>query len=349
MVDKCPNCGQPGRPGARFCTSCGFRLPERPVEPEPSPLSRSPFATTSTVAASWWPSSAPSGAQLETAGETAPSDPAEGGQDAAPMSADAAASSDTQAAPSEESVPAPTVASSETGPLAAEPETATESGEPAPFPAWPSFPTYGSSSSQPASTWDTAPAADAGQSSEPEDLAAAVDQLAGVPMSESPPVEPSPVEPAIAEAALVEPPPVIAEEFEAPPWIEPPAAAAAPTEAFGEAPAPVVPDDALARAQSLVDELKTLLPTLAGPAPAAAPEDHSGLVQELTQARADATAPQSRFDALMAVVETAKERPRDIDVMLDLSRHVEAIAALKDSYDRCLGAIDAAVSHLKAE
>lgn len=29
LMEQCPNCGQPIRPTARFCTSCGFRLPER--------------------------------------------------------------------------------------------------------------------------------------------------------------------------------------------------------------------------------------------------------------------------------------------------------------------------------
>src|SRR5438046_890763 len=81
MVDKCPNCGQPSRPGARFCTSCGFRLPDRPVEPEPSPLTRSPFATTSTVAASWWPSSASTG-QAESSATNGAEPTAEGTQSA---------------------------------------------------------------------------------------------------------------------------------------------------------------------------------------------------------------------------------------------------------------------------
>ncbi|MBW3633469.1 MAG: zinc ribbon domain-containing protein [Chloroflexi bacterium] len=27
MMERCPNCGTPGRPGAKFCTTCGFRFP----------------------------------------------------------------------------------------------------------------------------------------------------------------------------------------------------------------------------------------------------------------------------------------------------------------------------------
>ena len=46
-MNRCPNCAAQNRDGAKFCTSCGFRLPsEAPV----APLSdRSPFATTSTM------------------------------------------------------------------------------------------------------------------------------------------------------------------------------------------------------------------------------------------------------------------------------------------------------------
>ena len=27
-MERCPNCGTPGRPGAKFCTTCGFRFPD---------------------------------------------------------------------------------------------------------------------------------------------------------------------------------------------------------------------------------------------------------------------------------------------------------------------------------
>jgi hypothetical protein len=46
-MNRCPNCAAQNREGAKFCTSCGFRLP---VESAPLITSeRSPFATTSTV------------------------------------------------------------------------------------------------------------------------------------------------------------------------------------------------------------------------------------------------------------------------------------------------------------
>ncbi len=51
-MDRCPNCDAAVRPNAKFCTSCGFRLPNPepvlPVEPTDRPEGwRSPFSTTS--------------------------------------------------------------------------------------------------------------------------------------------------------------------------------------------------------------------------------------------------------------------------------------------------------------
>jgi hypothetical protein len=237
-----------------------------------------------------------------------------------------------------EAVPTPTQtgeeASSESG--AVESEAPAPAAEPAPMPAWPSFPSYGSSFGQPASTWEQP----APQSAEEEDLAAAVDQMAGGPVSD---VTAEVLE---AESAPKEAPSGMAEEFEAPPWVEP-EVAAAPAETGVSLPS-TAPDGALERAQSLVDELKSLLTALAVPSPAAPAIDVSQLVSDLSRARDEATSSQGQLDALMSVVESARERPRDIDVMLDLSRQVEAIAALKAGYDRCLGAIDETLARLKS-
>ncbi len=50
-MNRCPNCGAQNRDGAKFCTSCGFRMPA-PDASKPAATAtaeRSPFATTSTV------------------------------------------------------------------------------------------------------------------------------------------------------------------------------------------------------------------------------------------------------------------------------------------------------------
>jgi hypothetical protein len=35
-MEHCPNCGTPGRPGAKFCTTCGFRFPGDASDGEPA-------------------------------------------------------------------------------------------------------------------------------------------------------------------------------------------------------------------------------------------------------------------------------------------------------------------------
>jgi hypothetical protein len=35
-MEHCPNCGTPGRPGAKFCTTCGFRFPGEASDTEPA-------------------------------------------------------------------------------------------------------------------------------------------------------------------------------------------------------------------------------------------------------------------------------------------------------------------------
>ena len=35
-MERCPNCGTPGRPGAKFCTTCGFRFPGEASDSEPA-------------------------------------------------------------------------------------------------------------------------------------------------------------------------------------------------------------------------------------------------------------------------------------------------------------------------
>jgi hypothetical protein len=67
-MNRCPNCAAQNRDGAKFCTSCGFRLPA-----ESAPLitsDRSPFATTSTVPpyAAPMPESAPDAAPPDDSG-----------------------------------------------------------------------------------------------------------------------------------------------------------------------------------------------------------------------------------------------------------------------------------------
>ena len=47
MMERCPNCGTPARPGAKFCTTCGFRFPGDASDVE-SGHEHTTVATTST-------------------------------------------------------------------------------------------------------------------------------------------------------------------------------------------------------------------------------------------------------------------------------------------------------------
>ena len=46
-MERCPNCGTPARPGAKFCTTCGFRFPGDTSDGEPG--NEQTETTTSTV------------------------------------------------------------------------------------------------------------------------------------------------------------------------------------------------------------------------------------------------------------------------------------------------------------
>ncbi len=110
----------------------------------------------------------------------------------------------------------------------------------------------------------------------------------------------------------------------------------------------------LARARELLDELQRLLPVLATPAasPASAggeraegvgAEGTSGLVaDELAAARAEG------FDTtdLRRALEAAQGRPRDVDTMLDLVGRIEPMLAALDAHDRLVAAVDRALSQL---
>lgn len=66
-MERCPNCGAPARPGAKFCTTCGYRLPVAPPVIPPADPSDS---ATSSAAASW--PSPPAQASENAATEQAP-------------------------------------------------------------------------------------------------------------------------------------------------------------------------------------------------------------------------------------------------------------------------------------
>jgi hypothetical protein len=81
MMERCPNCGTPARPGAKFCTTCGFRFPGDGSDGE-SGHEHTTVATAATsdeepglfpgAATDGWPAPPPP-AEMEPAGWEAPS------------------------------------------------------------------------------------------------------------------------------------------------------------------------------------------------------------------------------------------------------------------------------------
>lgn len=354
MVDTCPNCGQPSRAGARFCTSCGFRLPDRSVDSDSAPLARSPFATTSTVAASMWPSSAKSDPSASTESPMpepfAPQTVGEEGHSALPdeIALPGPAPSEQPAEPIGSDVPvdgAPTepVEEAEHG---TESPTGTESD--LSYPVWPSFPSYGETDNRAAPAWsaqDVLAATNEPDNASEGTVESHVDDAyvtQSAPDSASSESESDPIAAFVGRYGA---------SYQ--PTASPDDAIAAPAPAVEHENIPVMveattenPAEPLERAQALLAELGALLPTLGTGAVASSTDASSDIVESLAAARSD---DESEFDALIEAVAAVRARPRDIDVVLDLARHVESIVSLKERYDQSQAAINAALSRFDTE
>jgi hypothetical protein len=104
--------------------------------------------------------------------------------------------------------------------------------------------------------------------------------------------------------------------------------------------------DPAARALALIDELRALVPQLT--AEAAAEIDAEAIAADLEAAiRPAADEPAGEQEGLRTALLTARERPRDIDTMLDLVGRVDAVLALLDAHDRAVAAIERAVRSLR--
>jgi hypothetical protein len=102
--------------------------------------------------------------------------------------------------------------------------------------------------------------------------------------------------------------------------------------------------DAVARAVRLLDELRQTISEI-GPSSAV---DLSGVISDLEVAvnppgamAADDVA--ELRDALVA----ARERPRDVDTILDLTTRIDAMLALVIAYDRTIAAIERSLEALR--
>lgn len=329
-MDRCPNCGATVRVGAKFCTTCGMRLPEPAATASTNEeTSRSPFDSTSTVASRWPARSVYA--------------PAEPGSTEAPAEAAAPASDELTEAPAEpEATASPEFAEpvstwgawSPPPPPAVEteePAAASDAAEPA---AWgasepateePPAEEFQSSATEveaePAdevvsSTWGRSGETDFLQLPEQPDPAAwksIESELAGSAESEVP--AEIDTDAVVEEIAIDE---VIAEEVEA-------------EEEAAEG-ASAGTSNSIARAYVLLDELRLILAGMTLPAAPAEAEHAPSPPPDFEGARPSDDA-LARFAELRAAVDTAQEHPRDIDTMLDLSGRLDVIIELHDAFN----------------
>jgi hypothetical protein len=107
-MERCPNCDTPGRPGAKFCTTCGFRFPGDASDSEPAESDMDATASANDdpglfpgAMTDGWPS--PSPAETDPGGwnepaappQAAPAEPGEGAEVATTSSTWAASTVDS--------------------------------------------------------------------------------------------------------------------------------------------------------------------------------------------------------------------------------------------------------------
>ncbi len=359
-MDRCPNCGATVRSGAKFCTTCGMRLPETaPASQSSESAPRSPFDSTSTVASRW-----PSRSIYGTADLTP--------QDAADQSADGGATAEE---PATQASAEPADAVVDQSP--SETTTSTWGGWTPPNDT-PSDTTATDASSS--SGWGTASAAEGDAASEaaadttqpksgetdflslpeqpdPSAWATIESQLRGesasvvadesaseVPTNDTSPVDAPPVDESPAGVVSGDAEEEIPEAHAADAEVgEKLVAAEASSDEIEEevAATPEVSPSA-ERANELLDELRAVIVGMSlssaqveSPQPSLPSfEDVKPTAEEIAQ-----------FATLRAAVDAATEKPRDIDTMLDISGRLDAIKALHDAFNRLNDAISSTGSN----
>ena len=333
-MERCPSCGAPARPGAKFCTTCGHSLAaedQATFEPETSPLN--PTVDTAPIADDTWLPAV---------------DPAE----PPPILDDDHRETDGPLLEqSEESaVGSVAVAESESA------DQVLSSSWPAPAPnPWSAEwrPTSVSSTSEATSVADSVeertdrpPAASPIDVELPPTLIAPGESFAGeVPeiftgdeQSPSPPEAMADAGPAPSLAprliAFPSPPsPETGQETASLNW--------ASASSLEQSPSS---DPPLDQALTLIDQLRTLLPNLRG-------QSHPDLIeiaQELEET-VSADAARSQLEDLRASMLAARDRPRDIDTVLDLARRVDDVLALIDHQIQLEAVVERAAARLRRE
>ncbi len=305
-MERCPNCDALARPGAKFCTTCGYRLTG---------------SVGDTVSAT------PDAAPAETSGaETASDQPLDAALDP-PDESPPAPSDDLLAAP-----PAPPddLPTSVDTPSAETPGGETAGADQVLSSSWPE---------PPASSWSSS-----WSSPSPDDP----DAVSATPLDADEPVagstsDPTPEEPAIADDGAVSsdvdgtlPPPVPLDDQTLPSSIP---------DAWAMPPTHDEPSSPVADARRLIEQLHALLPSLTASSP---DFDLEPVAADLQTALDDLTIADSDDQpGLRAALQAARERPRDIDVMLELSSRAGSLLTLLDAHDRVATTLERAIAALR--
>ena len=305
-MTRCPNCGSAIRIGAKFCTSCGFRLTTDASASAPAAgSSRSPFATTSSPA--WRADSA----AVDEPGAAVAAQETVVAQEVAP-----AASTTVDVEPVW--TPAIHESSNVSEPVSAEVTTTiTDESEPTVSEA------EADANQQPGPSWYS-PAAPNTSGPVSDDMIAS---LGGSETTETRSVDAPGQNEEDPFAALTPPAESVSTTYV---WNS----GEHQIEAVREPVAPLAPAPAgieggpLAEARSLAARLTEVLAAVSeGGSTASRPSAVSTVADE------------ADVEALRSVVASAQERPRDVDVMLDLVLRAETIAAVIADRDQLLAAL----------
>jgi hypothetical protein len=383
-MDRCPNCGATVRTGAKFCTTCGMRLPESAAATQTTETpTRSPFDSTSTVA-SRWPSRTIYGTSELTPPESMESSENGGstGESLSGAGAETVADEVVAEAPGESpqasswgawSPPTASTEAVEEADISA--STASNWGDTGAAVAEPEAADQVESADEQASTWGTRPGEtdflSLPEQPDPAAWASIESELQGsssAATTDEPVAEAAePEMPVIEEAPSLEEPQVDAGEavesieVTEPVEVEVEAAvyAAEDVESDIETEEPVTATESVEEAtvgiapvapSPSVDRANELLDELRevitglSAQPAYVEPEAVAVALPLFEGVKPSAEEIARFAELRAAVDAGSERPRDIDTMLDLSGRLDTIKELHDAYTRLSDAIDGAGS-----
>ena len=303
-MNRCPNCGAQNRIGARFCTSCGFKMPESVSKaPTPAPQTEAPARNPWHIP--------PSASQTPTATETS----SESGGEApstvwtTPIPADVATGTadDSWGAPPPVDTAVP-VSDAMIASLLGEAPAADAPTEPATPPA------ASASTASDASSTSSASAA----SSAPAPAAAPVEPA--VVVAEEP-----------SDTSAPEPPPVDTNAGSTVPSDD--GAIAMPASSTVVITSAVQPGDAtIDSLLKLARELEYGLMELGDAKPSASAGQ--GADAGLLSGALNGLTSEEDLVTLRDAIATAQDRPRDVDVMLDLVQRADAIATIIGERDQ---------------